>query len=383
MQNHRKIIYWAGFLYSISLALTYYINSSFLASWVGEKSVGLVYALASLVSLLALLLVPKIFRKMGGYKFLLVVAFFSALAYLGLVFASSPLGAIGIFVLSFTFNTLVLFSLDEFLKIFSRNREVGGVRGIYLTVVHVALISTQLAFWMVLGLFSFKIIYLLSFAVTVLFLGTIIRNLKKVPDPDYDNVSSLAFVGAFFKKRELLRAFIMSLLLQLFYAWMIIYTPIYLFSHLGFSWREIGIIQAIMLLPFLLIPYSMGRYGDKFGERKMLIWGFVVVAGATLMLFFIDSQVIWVWAFILFLTRIGAASIEVMSDAYFFKHITPENEEFIGVYRSSAPIAYIGGPLLASIIFLFVPSFNFIYAILASIMLFGIYLASTIRKGDI
>ena len=320
---------------------------------------------------------------MGGYKFLLVVAFFSALAYLGLVFASSPLGAIGIFVLSFTFNTLVLFSLDEFLKIFSRNREVGGVRGIYLTVVHVALISTQLAFWMVLGLFSFKIIYLLSFAVTVLFLGTIIRNLKKVPDPDYDNVSSLAFVGAFFKKRELLRAFIMSLLLQLFYAWMIIYTPIYLFSHLGFSWREIGIIQAIMLLPFLLIPYSMGRYGDKFGERKMLIWGFVVVAGATLMLFFIDSQVIWVWAFILFLTRIGAASIEVMSDAYFFKHITPENEEFIGVYRSSAPIAYIGGPLLASIIFLFVPSFNFIYAILASIMLFGIYLASTIRKGDI
>ena len=138
-----------------------------------------------------------------------------------------------------------------------------------------------------------------------------------------------------------------------------------------------------MLLPFLLIPYSMGRYGDKFGERKMLIWGFVVVAGATLMLFFIDSQVIWVWAFILFLTRIGAASIEVMSDAYFFKHITPENEEFIGVYRSSAPIAYIGGPLLASIIFLFVPSFNFIYAILASIMLFGIYLASTIRKGDI
>lgn len=383
MRNNRKIIYLAGFLYSISLALTYYINSSYLASFVGEKYVGLIYTLASILSLLSLLALPAIFRKIGGYRFLVYTGLLSALSYLGMAFAVKPWAAASVFILSFTFNTLVLFSIDEFLKIFSKIKEIGGVRGTYLTIVHVALISIQLAYWAFLGLFSFQTIYLLSFAITALFLFTTIGSLSRAPDPNYDRVSTLAFVGKFFKRRELLRAYLMSFLLQLFYAWMIIYTPIYLSLHLGFSWREIGIIQAVMLLPFLLIPYSMGRYGDKFGERKMLIWGFVIVATATLVLFFADSHAVWVWALILFLTRIGAASIEVMSDAYFFKHINPENEEFIGVYRSTVPIAYIGGPLLASAIFFLVPAFNFIYAILAGIMFLGTYLATAIRKSDI
>jgi len=86
---------------------------------------------------------------------------------------------------------------------------------------------------------------------------------------------------------------------------------------------------------------------------------------------------------LLFATRIGAATIEVSGDAYFFKHIKPENEEFVGVYRSASPIAYIIGPFSAFIVFLFIPSFNFIYIILGTLMLAGIYLSSTIEKSDI
>ena len=91
----------------------------------------------------------------------------------------------------------------------------------------------------------------------------------------------------------------------------------------------------------------------------------------------------WIWALVLFATRVGAASVEVATDTYFFKHIKPENEEFVGVYRSASPVAYILGPLFASIIFIFIPSFNFIYLILGAFMIYGIYLASTIRKNDI
>jgi hypothetical protein len=72
-----------------------------------------------------------------------------------------------------------------------------------------------------------------------------------------------------------------------------------------------------------------------------------------------------------------------MSDSYFFKHIKPENEEFVGVYRSASPVAYIIGPLFAFVVFSFVPSFNFLYLILGAFMLCGIYLSGTIRKSDI
>ena len=78
----------------------------------------------------------------------------------------------------------------------------------------------------------------------------------------------------------------------------------------------------------------------------------------------------------------GNATIETMSDAYFFKHITPENEEWVGVYRSAPGASYIIGPLAALAIFALVPSFNYIFLVLGALMLYGVYLASTIRKGD-
>jgi len=383
MDHNRKIIYWAGFLHTVALALTYYINSSFLAGALGERWVGLIYAGASLASLAALLLTPALFRKIGGHKFLLFVSIFSSLSFLSLATFAHPAAIVASFILSFSLNTVLIFILDEFLKIFSETNTVGYIRGVYLTVLHVALILALLSFWLVLGSWPLSSIYFLSFLIMILFILTATPGLKKLIDPEYDKESVLKFLQSFFKRVELRRAYGLGFLVQLFYAWMIIYTPIYLSAHLGFSWNEIGIIFAVMLLPFLFIPTTLGRYGDRFGERQMLMWGFTVAAIATLFLFFSDSREVWAWAAILFLTRIGMASAEIMSDAYFFKHIRAENEEFIGVYRTAVPVAYILGPLLASLIFLLVPAFNFIYVILSALMLLGVYLASTVRKDDI
>lgn len=113
------------------------------------------------------------------------------------------------------------------------------------------------------------------------------------------------------------------------------------------------------------------------------MFGFIVTTIATVSLFFIHQHIIWLWALLLFTTRVGASIIDVVSDTYFFKHIKPENEEFVGVYRSTNPLAYILGPLAAVIIFIFAPSFNFIYIILGTLMLYGVYLSSTISKSDI
>jgi MFS family permease len=152
---------------------------------------------------------------------------------------------------------------------------------------------------------------------------------------------------------------------------------------MDFSWKEIGMIFAIMLLPFSIITFPLGKYADKMGERKILMFGFAIASLGTLALFFIGQHSIWMWAFWLFITRVGAASIEIMSDTYFFRHIAPENDEYVGVYRSAAPISYILGPLLAFVVFSFVPSFNFIFLVLGMIMLFGVYLSGTIKNQDI
>jgi len=383
MKHSRKIIYLAGFLFSLPIALASYINSSFISSFVGEKFVGIIYVLGSASSILALLLAPKIFKKIGGYKFLLLMVLLDALSFLALSWTENIWGAVAAFMLGFSMNTLIVFSLDEILKIFSKDPAIGKIRGIYLVICNLGWIFAQLLSGTFLGGFSFRTIYFVGFSIMMLFFLVSLLNLKNIPDPDYDKIKSVKYVKGFFKNKNLFRAYGLSFLLQFFYCWMVVYTPIYLYAHLGFSWKEIGLMFAIMLLPFILVPFRAGKYADKIGERKILMFGFAVAALATFSLFFVREHSLWVWAILLFTTRVGAATIEVMSDAYFFKHIKSENDEFVGVYRSASPIAYIIGPVVAFTVFIFVPSFNFIYVVLGALMLYGVYLSSTIRKSDI
>ncbi len=385
MNHNRKIIYLAGFLFSIPIALMSYINSSFLSLFVGAKSMGITYILASIVSILALLIVPELWRRIGGYKFLLWVIGLDALSILLFALSKNTYVIVLAFIFGFAFNIIIFFSLDELLKIFSKNSKIGGERGAYMAIANLAWILSQFVFIFagIEGVFTFHLIYFVSFFIMIIFFLLSFFTLRNIADPKYDSAKTIKYIKDFLRNKNLFRVYSINLLLQLFYTVMIIYTPIYLFTYLGFSWKEIGIIFAIMLLPFFILPFSIGKYSDKIGERKMLMLGFLVASLATLALFFIEKREVWIWALALFATRVGAATIEVMSDAYFFKHIKMENEEYIGVYRSAPPVAYIIGPLAALLIFALVPSFNFIYIILGVLMLLGVYLSSTIKKSDI
>ncbi len=383
MQQTRKIIYFAGFLFSLSLALMIYTNSSFLSSFMNKELVGLTFALGSIFSILALIIAPNIFRKIGGHKFLLLVIALDALSILLCTLTDHPWVVSIAFIFGFALNTLIVFSLDELLKIFSKDSAIGSVRGAYLAICHIAFILSQLISGTILEYFSFKEIYGVAFFVMVLFFIFAFFALRETPDPKYDDLKVLQYLKKFFTNKNLFRAYGINFLLQFFYCWMVIYTPIYLYNYVHFSWEEIGIIFSVMLLPFILVPFHVGRYGDKVGERLMLMSGFTIIALATISIFFINDHKVWLWALILFATRVGAATIEVMSDAYFFKHIKPENEEYVGIFRSITPLSYIIGPVAASAFFLFLPQFNFIYVILGTIMLFGIYLSSTIDRKDI
>ena len=309
MSHQRKIVYLAGFVFSLPIALMSYVNSSFISSFVNEKLVGTIYALGSIVSVLALLLIPQIFRKMGGYKFLLWVIALDGLSILLFAFSQNTWSVILFFVLGFALNILIYFSLDELLKISSTDSRTGRTRGSYMALCSLAWIIAQLALGTFLGEFSFRIIYLVSFALMLLFFLISYVRLRNIPDPNYDKMNAKKYVGKFFKNKNLFRAYSISFLLQFFYCWMVIYTPIYLSLHLGFSWKEIGLIFAVMLLPFSILPFPLGRYADKIGERKMLMFGFTIASLATLSLFFIYQPVVWLWALLIFTSRIGAATI--------------------------------------------------------------------------
>ena len=150
-----KSIFSCGFLLSFHVALTAYVNSSFLSTFLAERNVGWMYVVGSLSSIAALLLIPKLLRKIGGYKFLLLSVGLNAICLLSLSIFKSASVILPIFLIYYVLNIVIVFSLDELLEIFSKNSKVGRVRGLYLAIMSSAWVIAQIVSAKVLANLSF------------------------------------------------------------------------------------------------------------------------------------------------------------------------------------------------------------------------------------
>jgi MFS family permease len=228
---------------------------------------------------------------------------------------------------------------------------------------------------------SFMGIYLFGAIIMILVSIIFMLFLHDFIDPKYTKVPIIKTFKVFIKNRNLSKIYFINLTLKLFFAWMVIYTPIYLYEYMGFGWDKIGTIFTIMLIPFVILDLPLGKLSDKMGEKKMLLWGFCIMIFFTLLIPFISIAKVWIWAIVLFGTRIGAATIEIMSESYFFKAVNEKKADEISFFRNTTPLSYVIGPLFAIPVLLFVPSFKYLFFVLGIIILFG--LLTTLRLKDI
>ena len=203
--------------------------------------------------------------------------------------------------------------------------------------------------------------------------------LKRFEDPAYQRVRIKETLKKIAAEKNLKKIYSSEFLLRFFYSWMIIYMPIYLHEFLGFDWKEIGIIFTAMLVPFVILDYPLGKLSDKIGEKKMLAIGFTIISLSTISIFFISSTDLVIWALIMFATRVGAATVEIMNESYFFKKIRAQDAGLISFFRNLFPLSLVISPLLATILLFFLP-YKFLFFISGVILFYGIYLSFTIRE---
>jgi len=322
----------------------------------------------------------KFLKRFGNYR---IAIFFSILTFLSLLFMAYSKN-VELVILAFLFyflsTNLIVTTLDVFIADYSKNIKVGKMRGMYLTVVNSAWVIAQLISGSIIAKSSFQGIYLLStlfILLVCLMLYLFLRNFK---DPEYKKIAIWKTLTFFIKNKHLSKIYLINLILKFFFAWMIIYTPIYLHTYLNFAWDKIGVIFTIMLLPFVFLTFPLGRLSDKIGEKKMLRIGFIICAIFTFIIPFITTSALWLWAFILFMTRVGAATIEIMSESYFFKLVTDEHADEISFFRNTGPTSFILAPILAIIILALAPSFSYIFFVLSVILLLGLLLTLRLRE---
>lgn len=380
-----------AFFFSAQVSLTIYIDSSFLKDTIEhttsmtalqlwqdpEHLVGTVYTFASLITLLALLYAPRILRRVGNYQWTLTVLILHTLLLLGLALFDSAWLIIPLFIVEAAMISVLYFNIDVFLERYSKNSETGTIRGLFLMIGSIAWLLPPLLAGKLIDNSGFSIVYLCG---AVLMLPTIfimMRYFSDFQDLTYDDAPLLLTKDDSRKNPDISHILVTNFFIHFFYAWMIIYTPMYLHNHLGYSFEDIGLMLTLALSAFVIFPYPVGRIADKqLGEKELLVGGFLLmsVTSFLLPLFAESGGGFFALALVLFFGRTGASVVETMTETYFFKKIDGHNAGLMGYFRRSRPIAFIVAPVLASLLLEFgVVEIEGLFAILGALMIIAIY----------
>ena len=371
----RFIIIFVSLLFiAIHYGAILYVNSSLLSNFFGSGVVGLLFILGALGNILLFLLAPKLIQKFGKRILLFFSLVISILTTVGMTFFTTELPVAISFVIYTSFVSIIFYCLDIFLEELSTDARTGEIRGIYLTCV---------ALGMTLGPFILAILsttnsglkptYLAAaFLLIPPLLLSIFSFKSRTPRAHHPYHHSLRLpFGAWWRARSIRHVTLARLALEAFFSFMVAYAPIYLHNNLGFEWSELGIMFAIMLLPFIFLEWPAGELADRLlGEKELMVVGFLITGASLLIMPFI-GKVFLAWTVILLISRIGASLIESMTESYFFKHVSAEETGLLSIFRLTRSMGNVSGVVVGTIALSLFP-FEKTFFVLAIVIFLGL-----------
>ena len=368
-----KFVSFISFLMGFSSALLAYVLSLYFKMASESDNVGIFFTLSYLTALIIFLNLHKLVRKIGKPLLFYLAFLLKAIALLVLFYF--PLSVIGIvFLIVYIIGESISWvCLDIILESFSTDKMSGRIRGLYLTISNAGFILAPLLSFQILDDFGFKGIFFASFVLQFLIFSISLMAFRGVNHIFKRKETIRQLLKRVFKRKNIMRIYYISFVLEFFYALMVIYTPLYLLQ-MGYSLSQIGLAFSIILIPFVLLQYPVGILADKkTGEKEFLIFSIAVMGISTLIFYFFDFKEIFAWTLVLFITRIGASMIEILRDSYFYKRIDGYDVDIINFFRTSRPVAYIIATILSFLLLLFLDDMKIVFLLIAVVSLSGLY----------
>jgi MFS family permease len=376
-----KIIGVVTFLLGFGQAVLLYVMSSYFRSASGTENVGIFYLSAYAIELIALFNFHKVVSLVGRSRTFLFILLLNIPLLMLLIMWPPSVGGILVLMLYIIIGNVAWVCLDMFLESCSVDSLSGRIRGAYLTVINAGYIFGPFLSMKVLNKFDFSgvftimvVIYSLIFIISLIWL-------REFNYPVVHRVSVRQLLSKVSRRRNIMRIYYVSFALEFFYALMVMYTPLYL-RDLGLPWGSVGIIFTVMLIPFVLVQYPAGLLADKkLGEKELIILSLVIMGLSTFTAYFVHSISIFVWSFVLFSTRIGAALVEILRDSYFYKKIESSDIDLIDFFRTSRPVAYILAAISSTFFFFMFPHIKSIFILVALVVFSALLPASKLRDN--
>ncbi|MBY0310332.1 MFS transporter [Patescibacteria group bacterium] len=374
-----SIIYLLSVVFTFHTLVTAYSSSTYLEQFVGKSGVGLLYAIASGLSVLLFLYLSPLLRRLGNTALSLM---FMSTAVVSLVLLGLGIYPAIAFIVFITLNPLLYLSLD----IYSENTigedegQTGSKRGLTLSLMAIASVFAPLAAGAITTQFgnNLALPYFLAAFIGGFFMVIILLAFRGFKDPEYPVLSPLSVIRSFRTYRNIRGVISAHFLLQFFFSWIVIYFPLYLATELNVSWSTLGIIIAAGLMAYVLCEYPIGILADRYwGEKEMMAAGFLILALSSASIGFMAAVGTIGWMVVMFVSRVGASLVEVTTESYFFKQVKSGDASLISLFRITRPLANLAGAVAGSVTLLFFP-YPLMFILLGVLMIPGIILAAYI-----
>ncbi|MEN9852582.1 MAG: hypothetical protein RI996_525 [Candidatus Parcubacteria bacterium] len=384
--SHKTLVlalYIATIFYSLHYAIALYLGSLFLGQYINENLVGLVFIVIAFLIMYVTFELSHFLNRFSNYRMALMASGLELCVLVGLAIVTQPIFALILFMLQQLLVSIVFLSLNISLTEVSKKTEFGSVRGAYFTILNLGILVAAYFSGIIFGLGNFSGIYITSALLLLPVIYIIYRFVHNIEEPYYKDISFFDSVQKMSQNKDLSNVWKVQFSLEAFYVAMIIYMIPYLSEVIGIPTSAVlQVIMPIALLPFIIFPYELGVLADtKLGEKELIQIGLLIGSISTILIPFVQTANILVWAIILFCTRVGASFIESMSSIYFFKKVHKEEAGMITLFTNGARcvalvIISILGTLFIGV--LGFPSYT-IFIITGLVLLLGLRYASKLQ----
>lgn len=361
-------------LYAFHYGIPLYASSSFLHQYFGSSNISAIYMIGSIFTLLVSIHFTKYLHRFHTYNFTLMVVIAEILTTLAFALTKNTWIVLFFFTIHFCLSTLIYIIISMFIENLSPHAETGMIRGMFLTLLSLGILISPFIGASLLSHGGYTELYVVSAIMLMPFVYFLKRYFEHMPDPVYRSLDMVQAGRRAFANVNLRGALVSILLLECFYAVMVIYSPLYLQSIGVPLTTYLSVILPIALIPFVIMPYELGIIADnKLGEKELLILGLIIMAITTMSIVVISTTNTIIWAGILIISRIGASCVETMAFTYYFKKINNHDASLVALISNmrSVAIVIVGfmGVIMAP---LMVNYPGIIFIILGLALLFGV-----------
>ena len=352
------MLYFLGFLITMAAAIPAYSQSSFLSATVGLKLVSPIFLAANALTFFAILLFPRLIKQLKNYRSTRRIIFAYAIALAGLTFApQNPWIMLTFFSTMIICGNLIAINMDIFLESFASRHAIGTIHSTYFTAVNFGWILSPFLAGFLIQTGGFAVTYAASLVCLAAFAFFFMSQGKNLDDKNhYRDFSLWQTATNISKNRDLRSIFFLAFLLSIFYSLVVVFLPVYLSQSVGFSWEALGTLFSLMLIPFILVEIPAGMIADRYlGEKELMSIGFIILSVSLMFFFLVKTPDFLLWAVILIFSRLGAALVESMREAYFFKAINVQDVDYINFFRATTPLGYVFGMIFAAACLMFMP----------------------------